>query len=200
MSEYCSEKSEFMEIMRIAKKRKIGLFFGSFNPIHIGHIAVAKFMANYTDLDQVWLVISPQNPLKEKKNLSDVKERLAQVKKAIGRNTKLKVCDIELKLPLPSYTIHTLITLKKKYPLNRFVLIMGADNFRKIHKWKDYKTIIKDYKIYVYPRGKPFSKREKEQISKYPHITIFHAPKINVSSTFIRNQKKRGKSVKHLLP
>lgn len=179
---------------------KIGLFFGSFNPIHIGHMAVAKFMANHTDLKQVWLIVSPQNPFKEKKSLADVEKRLAQVRKAIGRNKKLKVCDIEFNLPQPSYTINTLKALQEKYPLNEFVLIMGSDNLKQFHKWKDYKTILKNHKLYVYPRGKPFSKWELKRISRYPGVTLFDAPRINVSSTFIRNQRKQGKNVKHLLP
>ncbi|MFI5164958.1 MAG: nicotinate (nicotinamide) nucleotide adenylyltransferase, partial [Bacteroidia bacterium] len=127
---------------------KIGLLFGSFNPIHKGHIAVAKFMAEETDLKQVWLIVSPHNPLKEKKSLADEKKRLAQVKKATGRSKKIKVSDVEFKLAQPSYTISTLEVLKRKYPKNKFVIIMGFDNLFSFHKWKEYKTILKKVELY----------------------------------------------------
>src|ERR1035437_2089903 len=141
---------------------KIGLLFGSFNPIHIGHLAIANYMAEFTDLEQVWLIVSPHNPLKEKKSLADARKRLAQVKKAIkghtpaplkrGKTAKIKVSDVEFSLSQPSYTINTLEVLNKKYPQHKFVLIIGSDNLNRFHQWKDYKKILSKHKIYVYPR------------------------------------------------
>lgn len=174
---------------------KIGLFFGSFNPIHIGHIAIAKFMANETDLEQVWLVVSPHNPLKEKKILADEKKRFLAVKKAVGRNRKIKVSDVEFKLSQPSYTINTLELLKKKIPSHKFVLIIGSDNLVNFHHWKEYKKILKMFKLYVYPRRKSLSKKDVKRIWKYPNVTFFNAPLIDISSTFIREAMKKGKDV-----
>src|ERR1051326_198414 len=122
---------------------KIGLFFGSFNPIHKGHVTVAKFMATQTDLNQVWLIVSPHNPLKSKKILADAGKRFLAAKKAIGRNKKIKVSDVELNLPQPSYTIKTLEVLKKKFPRHKFILILGLDSLVSLHKWKHYKKILK---------------------------------------------------------
>ena len=120
---------------------KIGLFFGSFNPIHIGHMAIANYMLEYTDLDKIWFVVSPQNPMKNKLSLLDEKQRLHMVNIAIGDNNKYKASNIEFKLPKPSYTINTLIHLNEKYPDYKFVLIMGADNLKSFHKWKNYEEI-----------------------------------------------------------
>lgn len=181
---------------RISAQMKTGLFFGSFNPIHRGHVAIAQFMAAKTDLDEVWLVVSPHNPLKEKNVLADAKKRLLQVKKAIGKNRKIKVSDIELKLPKPSYTITTLKLLKKKYPKRHFVLIMGLDNLLELHKWKDYKVIIKNFEMYVYPRKVLLSGRSLDRIKKYPNLKYFKAPLHNISSTQIRNRMKKQKKVK----
>ncbi|MBI4932138.1 MAG: nicotinate-nucleotide adenylyltransferase [Bacteroidetes bacterium] len=178
---------------------KVGLLFGSFNPIHIGHIAIAKYMAENTDLGQVWLVVSPHNPLKEKKSLADAKKRLTQVRKSIGRNPKIKVSDIEFGLPQPSYTIHTLEFLNKKYSKKKFTLIIGLDNLISFHKWKDYKKILKKFEVYVYPRKTSFNKNILSRLWKYPNVTFFNAPLIDVSSTFIREQMMRRKNVKKLL-
>ena len=174
---------------------KIGLLFGSLNPIHIGHIAIANYMAEQTDLDQVWLVVSPHNPLKEKKSLANAKKRFASVKKAIGRDSKIKVSDVEFKLPQPSYTINTLRVFRKKYPKNKFTLIIGSDNLNLFHKWKDYKKILSDYKIYVYPR----SGSDGEKLKNHSNIKMVDAPLIDISSTFIREQMKKGNDVKKLL-
>lgn len=179
---------------------KIGLLFGSFNPIHIGHIAIANYMAEQTDLDQVWLVVSPHNPLKEKKSLADAKKRFASVKKAIGRNSKIKVSNVEFALPQPSYTINTLEVLRKKYPKNKFLLIIGSDNLNLFHKWKDYKKILSDYKIYVYPRAlSPLKRGAGGIVKNHRNVKIVNAPLIDISSTFIREQMKKGKDVKDLL-
>ena len=175
---------------------KVGLLFGSFNPIHIGHVAIAKYMAEKTDLEQVWLVVSPHNPLKEKKSLADGKKRLAQVKKAIGRNSKIKVSDVEFKLSQPSYTINTLELLKKKYTKNIFSLIIGTDNLSSFSKWKDYKKILKEYTIYVYPR----SGSDGGKLMSHSNVKMIDAPLLDVSSTFIREQMKKGKDVRDLIP
>ena len=175
---------------------KVGLLFGSFNPIHIGHVAIAKYMADKTDLEQVWLVVSPHNPLKEKKPLVDGKKRLAQVKKAIGKNSKIKVSDVEFKLTQPSYTINTLELLKKKFPKNKFVLIIGLDNLSSFSKWKDYKKILKDYTIYVYPR----EGSDGGKLMSRSNVKMIDAPLLDVSSTFIREQIRKGKDVKELIP
>ena len=175
---------------------KVGLLFGSFNPIHIGHLAIANYMVAKTDLEQVWLIVSPHNPLKEKKSLADGKKRLAQVKKAIGRNSKIKVSDVEFKLPQPSYTITTLGVLKNKYPKHKFVLIIGSDNLGLLRRWKEYEKILIGYKIYVYPR----SGSEGGKFKSHRNVKFFDAPLLDVSSTFIRQAIKKGKDIIHLLP
>ena len=185
---------------------KIGLLFGSFNPVHIGHLAIANYMAEFTDLQQVWLVVSPHNPLKNKKDLADGKKRLAQVKKAVGKNPKIKVSDIEFALPQPNYTIHTLEVFKKKFPKYNFVLLMGSDNLNLFHKWKDYKRILNSYKIYVYPRFSPLKGLPAGKagglrgiFKNHSHIKTVNAPRIDISSTFIREAMKKGKDVRYFL-
>lgn len=175
---------------------KIGLLFGSFNPIHIGHVAIANYMAHSTDLDQVWLVVSPHNPLKDKSTLVDAKKRIARVKKAIGKNQKIKVNSIEFSLPQPSFTIRTLEVLKKKYPKNRFSLIIGSDNLKTFPKWKEYKKILSGYRIFVYPRAGS----RGGKLRKHRNVTLIDAPRFDISSTFIREQLKKGKDVRKLLP
>jgi|ERR1035437_4723451 nicotinate-nucleotide adenylyltransferase len=179
---------------------KIGLLFGSFNPIHIGHLVIANYMAEFTDLEQVWLVVSPHNPMKEKNSLADAQKRLAAVKKAVGKNPKIKVSDVELSLPQPSYTINTLEVLGKKYPQHKFVLIIGSDNLNMLHKWKDYKKILSKYKIYVYPRlGVANLTGFKNLSGLSRNIKMIDAPRIDISSTFIREQMKKGKDVRYFL-
>lgn len=131
---------------------KIGLYFGTFNPIHVGHLVIANYMAEYTDLDQVWMVVTPQNPLKDKSTLLADFHRLALVKVAIDDNTKLRASDIEFNLPKPSYTMTTLTYLKEKHPNYSFALIMGEDNLRTFHKWFNHEVILKNHSFYVYPR------------------------------------------------
>ena len=151
---------------------KVGLFFGSFNPIHVGHLVIANYMVEYTDLEEVWLVISPQNPLKNKKSLLNEYDRLKLVELAIGDNFKIKSSDIEFFLPKPSYTIDTLTYLKEKHPKNHFYLIMGTDNFQSFHKWKNYEEILNQYKLYVYPRpGYGLGEFENHK-----HIKLVDAP------------------------
>jgi nicotinate-nucleotide adenylyltransferase len=187
----------------------IGLYFGTFNPIHIGHLIIANYMADYTDLDQVWLVVSPQNPLKKKKSLLEDYHRLALVKEAIYDNNKIKVSDIEFGLPKPSYTANTLAHLKEKYPENQFNLIMGEDNLRTFHKWKNYEVILEKHKLYVYPRVLTIQEEEEvEEIGYLPEnkllehksvIRCEEAPVMKVSSSFIRQAIKDGKDVRYLL-
>jgi nicotinate-nucleotide adenylyltransferase len=175
---------------------KIGLFFGSFNPIHIGHMIIANYMANHTYLDRVWIVVSPQNPLKDKSLLINTYDRLEMCKLAFNDDAKIQVSDIELHLPQPSYTIDTLTYLKEKYPEHEFTLIMGADNLNSLKKWKNYELILRDYKILVYPRPKEvFS-----ELSTHPNISITEAPIMEISSTFIRNAIKNNKDIRYFLP
>lgn len=174
---------------------KVGLFFGSFNPIHIGHLIIANFMAEFTDLDKVWFVISPHNPFKQKSSLLADHHRLALVRTAIEDNRKLKVSNIEFKLPQPSYTVHTLVHLKEAYPDHEFSLIMGTDNLETFHKWKNYEQILESHALYVYPRlhsdGGSFKNHEK--------VKIIAAPLIQVTASFIRNAIKNNKDVRYML-
>jgi len=175
---------------------KAGLFFGSYNPIHIGHLAIANYMLEYSDLDELWLVISPQNPLKKKKTLLNEYDRYRMAELALEGNGKIKPSDIEFRLPKPSYTIDTLSYLKEKNPSTDFVLIMGADNIESFEKWKNYETILKYYQIYVYPRP-------GFDLGKYKHhsnVKLINAPLMEISSSFIRDAIKQGKDVRYFLP
>jgi nicotinate-nucleotide adenylyltransferase len=174
---------------------KIGLFFGSFNPVHVGHMVLANYMLEFTDLDRVWFIISPHNPLKDKKTLLAEHHRLQLASIAIGDNTKIKASDIEFKLPQPSYTITTLTYLKEKHPADEFVLIMGEDNLTNFHKWKNYEEILKNYEIYVYPRAKS----EACDLQKHPKVKLVAAPIIEISSTEIRKAIKEKKDVRYML-
>lgn len=175
---------------------KIGLFFGSFNPIHIGHLIIANFMATQTDLDRVWLVVSPQNPLKPKKTLARDHDRLHLVHLGIGENPKLRASDVEFQLPKPSYTIDTLAFLKEKYPEHEFVLIMGADNLATLHLWKNYEQLLADYHLYVYKRPS----YALGALENHSNVQIFEAPPLDISATYIRECLKAGKSVQYLVP
>jgi nicotinate-nucleotide adenylyltransferase len=188
---------------------KIGLYFGTFNPIHVGHLVIANFMAEYTDLDQVWLVVTPQNPLKDKSTLLPDFHRLALVKVAIDDNPKLRASDIEFNLPKPSYTITTLTYLREKYPNDSFSLIMGEDNLRTFHKWFNHEVILEKHKIYVYPRVLTMQEElevvamSADLINNYKsHVNVEFcedAPVMKVSSSFIRQSIKDGKDVRYLL-
>lgn len=186
---------------------KIGLYFGTYNPIHVGHLIIANHMVDYTDLDQVWLVVSPQNPLKKKASLLKDYHRLAIVRIAVEGNNKLKASDIEFDLPKPSYTSTTLAFIKEKYPNNTFSLIMGEDNLRTFHKWKNYEEIINNHHIYIYPRALTEQERleqlEETNLStifdSHPNITLCNAPVMKVSSSFIRQAIKDKKDVQYLL-
>jgi len=181
---------------------KIGLFFGSFNPVHIGHLAIAGYMKEFTDLDQVWFIVSPQNPLKKKETLLSDRDRLHLVELAIGVDLRFRVSDIEFTLPQPSYTIDTLAYLSEKYPERRFTLIMGEDNINTLHKWKNGEELVRRYSIIVYPRlnsGRKNSKRLLELL-EIADIQEVKAPIIEISGTFIRNAIKQGKNVSWFVP
>ena len=177
---------------------KIGLYFGTFNPIHIGHLIIANHMAEYSDLDQIWMVVTPHNPLKKKNTLLDDSHRLQMVHLATEDFPKIKPSDIEFKLAQPNYTINTLTHLQEKYPRHEFSLIMGEDNLKSLHKWKNYEVILEHHEIYVYPRIS--SEEENLEFKNHPKIHIIHAPIVEISSTFIREDIKIGKNVKPLLP
>ncbi|WP_370477242.1 nicotinate (nicotinamide) nucleotide adenylyltransferase [Tamlana flava] len=177
---------------------KVGLFFGSFNPIHIGHLVIANHMAEYSDLDQVWFVVTPHNPFKKKNTLLDDYQRLEMVYLATKDYTKLKPCDIEFNLPQPNYTVNTLAYLQEKYPEHDFALIMGEDNLKNFHKWKNYEVILENHHIYMYPR---ISENKIEtQFDGHSNIHTIDAPIMELSSTFIRNAVKAGKNVQPMLP
>jgi len=186
---------------------KIGLYFGTYNPIHVGHLIIANYMADYTDLDQVWLVVTPQNPLKKKNTLLEDYHRFAMVQIAIEDNSKLKASNIEFKLPQPSYTSNTLTYLQEKHPEYTFSLIMGEDNLRTLHKWKNYQDIIENHDIYVYPRALTEQERNEiaeitlteNELSKHSNVKLCDAPVMKVSASFIRNAIKEKKDVKYLL-
>lgn len=179
------------------KHRHIGLFFGSFNPIHYGHLIIANFMATQSDLDEVWFVVSPQNPFKDKKTLAPARERLQMVHLAIGNNYQLRPCDIELSMPQPSYTIDTLAYLKDKYPNRTFTLIMGEDNLPTLPKWKNADILLRDYKIYVYARPGI----ESGPLKDHPNVTIYKdIPLMDISSSHIRQYIKAGHSITYMTP
>lgn len=175
---------------------KIGLFFGSFNPIHVGHLIIANFMATQTDLQQVWLVVSPQNPLKPKNTLARDRDRLNMVQLAVDDNPKLKASNIEFDLPKPSYTIDTLAYLAEKYPQHEFSLIMGGDNIATLHKWKNYELILRGYDIYVYRRPNI----DLGDLATHERVKLFDAPLMDISATYIRNCLTSGKSIQYLVP
>jgi len=178
--------------------KKVGLFFGSFNPIHIGHLIIANHLVEHTELDEVWFVVTPHNPHKEKKTLLKDHHRLMMVRLAIERYPKLKVSNIEFNLPQPNYTIDTLTILQEKNPQTSFYLLMGQDNLASFKKWKNYESILDYYHIYVYPRIS--NKRIPEDLKQQPHIHFVKAPIIEISATQIRKDLKEGTNVMPLLP
>lgn len=174
---------------------KTGLYFGSFNPIHIGHLIITNHILNETGLKKVWFVISPQNPFKQKSSLLNEYDRLHLARLSVESDKRIAVSDIEFNLPRPSYTIDTLAYLNEKYPDNEFSLIMGSDSFKNLDKWKNYEKITKDYLIYVY-------KREGFEINNsiQANIILLEAPILQISATHIRQQIKEGKSIRYLVP
>ncbi len=180
----------------MAKGKNIGLFFGSFNPVHVGHMIIANFMVENSDLDQMWMVVTPHNPHKEKKSLAKDRDRLHLVNLAIGDNVNIKASDIEFGLDKPSYTVDTLAYLKEKYPHHKFSLIMGGDNLGTFHKWKNYKTILANHHIYVYRRPG----YDLGNLQAHENITILEAPLLTISASYIRRQIREGKSIQYLVP
>jgi nicotinate-nucleotide adenylyltransferase len=175
-------------------QKKIGLYFGSFNPVHTGHLIIASHLANNTDLNEVWFVVSPQNPFKKETGLLNERHRISLVKLAIEDEQSLKASDVEFKLPKPSYTIETLIYLSEKYPEYEFSIIMGSDGFQNIEKWKNYEQIINNYSIYIYMRP------GFEVTNKYgDNIIQVKAPLLEISATEIRKNIKAGKSIRYLV-
>ncbi len=177
-------------------QKKTGLFFGSFNPIHVGHTIVAGYMREFTDLDQVWFVVSPQNPLKDKDSLLADHHRLMLVKTAIEDDSGFGVTDIEFKMPRPSYTIDTLTWLSEKYPDREFVLVAGSDILDSFHRWKNYEVLLEFYSVYIYQRPGYNSAVFKD----HPSIRFFDAPLMDISSSFIRMAIAAGKDVRYMLP
>ncbi len=176
-------------------RKKIGLFFGSFNPVHVGHMIIANFIVNETELDEVWMVVSPHNPLKDKKSLANDYDRLQLVNIAIGDHDHIRASDIEFGLPKPSYTIDTLAYLNEKYPDKDFCLIMGGDNLASLHKWKNYEQLLKN-PIYVYRRPA----YELGELANHPSVHVLDdAPLLSISASYIRKLIKEGKSTRYLL-
>lgn len=175
---------------------KIGLFFGSFNPIHVGHLIIANTMAYSTDLEQVWFIVSPQNPFKKNKSLLHEFDRLKMVEMAIADNFKLQVSDVEFSLPKPSYTIDTLTVLAERFPMHEFKLIMGEDNLVQFENWKNYEKILEYYELYVYPRPNTPAHNFKE----HPKVRFIEAPLLDISATYIRNALQNKRPIRYMVP
>lgn len=174
----------------------IGLFFGSFNPPHTGHLVIASHMIEYSDIEKIWFMVSPHNPLKTKGDLLDASARLQLVQDAVTQDPRFVASDFEFNLERPSYTINTMQKLAQKYPEHRFTLIMGGDNLHSLHLWKDYETLLDTYRIFVY-RREGFDNAE---LADHPNVVVFDVPLLNISSTFIRKAVKKGKSIRYLVP
>ena len=179
--------------------KKVGLFFGSFNPVHIGHLILANYILENSDMDELWFVVSPQNPFKEKKSLLKDSNRLEMVNLAVKNYPKMRASNVEFSLPVPSYTIDTLTYLKEKYPENSFSIIMGEDNLDGLHKWKNSEQLINNHQIIVYPRIFQGEKKDSEYLQHH-NISIVNAPVIELSATKIRTMIKDGKNVRPMLP
>lgn len=176
---------------------RIGLFFGSFNPLHVGHLVIADVMATHTDLAEVWFVVSPLNPFKSSKSLLHEFDRLKMVELAIADNYRFRASDVEFHMPKPSYTADTLAYLSDKHPDKEFVLIIGEDNLVHFHKWKNYQAILDNYGLYVYPRPQVDKDRIKVQHSNIQYVD---SPMLDISATFIRDAIRNNRSVRYLLP
>ncbi len=176
---------------------KIGLFFGTYNPVHVGHMVIANYMVEFTDLDQVWMVVTPQNPFKQKDSMLKDYDRLHLVRLAIDDDPRIQVSDIEFSLSQPNYTSTTLAFLKEKFPKNDFALIMGADNLNHFHKWKNHQSIIDEHELYVYPR---MESNEGGELRHHYKVNYVEAPVMKISSSFIRKAIAEGKKVTHYMP
>lgn len=177
---------------------KVGLFFGTFNPVHIGHLILGSYMVEFTDLEEVWFVVTPHNPLKEKQSLLPDLHRYRMVEEATEDYPRLKPSSIEFGLPQPNYTINTLAYLSEKYPEHEFVLIMGEDNLKTLHKWKNYEALLGNYAVYYYPRI--YSETQDDQMPIKGKLNRVEAPVVEISSTFIRNAIKQKKDIRAMLP
>lgn len=176
--------------------KKTGLFFGSFNPIHMGHLMIASWMVEFTDISQVWFIISPQNPLKEKSSLLPDVNRLYMVNLAVEEDSRFKASNIEFHLPRPSYTIDTMTYISEQYPDREFILIAGSDTLPTLHKWKNYEQLLNLYKFYIYPRPET----PKSPFDDHPHVQFVKAPLVEISSSFIRESIRQGKNMNYFLP
>jgi nicotinate-nucleotide adenylyltransferase len=175
---------------------KVGLFFGSFNPIHIGHLAIANYFAEFTDLEQIWMVVSPQSPFKQNEDLLPEYQRYRMVEMALQGDFHIRATDIEFNLPKPSYTADTLAYLSEHHPGQRFCLIVGSDNLVYFHKWKNHQALLDQFELYVYPR--PGADPE-DFTERYTFHTV-HAPRIEISSSMIRQSIREGKNMRYFLP
>jgi len=175
---------------------KIGLYFGTFNPIHIGHMAIANYMVEFTEIQQLWFIVSPQNPFKEEKHLLKDYHRLAMVNQVIEDDNRFRASNIEFKLPRPSYTIDTLAYLQEAHPDHEFYLLMGSDNLKHFHKWKNADEILKNHHILVYPRPGV----QMLNTDLHPHIHIVNAPLMEISASFIRQAIADGKNISYFIP
>lgn len=177
----------------------IGLFFGSFNPVHIGHLIIANTMATTTDLDQVWFVVSPQNPFKKATSLLHAFDRFDMVQQAIADNSRLRATDIEFSMPKPSYTIDTLARLGEKFPQHTFRLIMGEDNLTQFVNWKNYQQILDGYGLYVYPRP-GVAGADANNLRHHDRVQLVDAPLLDISATFIRDAIRADRSIRYMVP
>ena len=176
--------------------KKVGIYSGSFNPIHHAHVMLANYLVEFSDLDEFWFVVSPQNPLKGKDELLDDDERLEMLRLAIGDDPRFKVSDIEMHLPTPSYTINTLRTLSEQHPDCQFVFVCGMDSLQNLSQWREYEKILEDYRLIVFPR----KGYDGGALASHPSVTIVETPLIEISSTFIRRCVKEGRDVRHFMP
>ena len=175
---------------------KVGIYSGSFNPIHHGHVMLANYLVEFSDLDELWFVVSPQNPLKKKEDLLDDDERLKMLQLALGDDSRFHVCDIEMHLPTPSYTINTLTALSEQYPDYEFVFICGMDSLQNFPNWREYQKILDNFRLLVFPRAG----YDGGELTHHPNVTVVETPIIEISSTFIRDCVKNGKDVRHFMP
>ena len=176
--------------------KKIGIYSGSFNPIHHGHVMLANYLVEFSDLDELWFVVTPQNPLKKKEDLLDDDERLKMVQLALGDDPRFHVSDIEMHLPTPSYTINTLTSLSEQNPDTEFVFICGMDSLQNMKNWREYQKILDNYELLVFPR----EGYDGGELVDYPSVNILKTPIVEISSTFIRKCVKEGRDVRHFMP
>ena len=176
--------------------KKIGIYSGSFNPIHHGHVMLANYLVEFSDLDELWFVVTPQNPLKKKEDLLDDDERLKMVQLALGDDPRIHVSDIEMHLPTPSYTINTLTSLSEQNPDVEFVFICGMDSLQNMKNWREYQKILDNYELLVFPR----EGYDGGDLINYPSVTVLKTPILEISSTFIRQCVKEGRDVRHFMP